>query len=75
MNFVVSQILQKMVNQRSINQLTKKLRPGKGSTTELMDVNCFHGVARTPVSPGKRALYRALDTEFCRHAIFVTGTG
>jgi len=25
--------------------------------------------ARTPVSPGKRALYRALDTEFCRHAI------
>jgi len=30
---------------------------------------CFHGVARTPVSPGKRALYRALGTEFCRHAI------
>jgi hypothetical protein len=29
---------------------------------------CFHGVARTPVSPGKRALYRALDTEFYRHA-------
>jgi hypothetical protein len=39
MNFVVSQILQKRVNQRSVNQLTKKLWSGKGSTTELMDVN------------------------------------
>ena len=25
--------------------------------------------ARTPVSPGKRALHCAIDTEFCRHAI------